>query len=271
MQIPGLDPKATAILEEPTFYKDLHTELMFLNIGPSHPATHGTLRAFVALDGETIAAAVTEIGYLHRGFEKISEDRTYNQVIPYTDRLNYCSAILNNIGFAKAVEKLLDIEITDRCKFLRVIVGELMRCIDHCICIGTNLVDIGALTNFWFLYNKREKVYTIRYRIADQVGYTPDHDEIYWNVTGNGWEFPIERVQTTVILPPQAQVISAAGYTGRDGSTEQSVAIRNEGDRVVTFTATRALEAREGMTIAVSFPKGLVVEPGVADRPLKRI
>jgi NADH dehydrogenase I D subunit len=134
---------------------------MFLNLGPSHPASHGTLRTFVALDGESIAAAVTEIGYLHRGFEKTCEVRTYNQVIPYTDRLNYCSAILNNIGFAKAVERMLDIEITDRCKFLRVIVGELMRVVDHCICIGTNLVDIGALTNFWYLFNKREEVYTV--------------------------------------------------------------------------------------------------------------
>lgn len=169
MQFPDTDTKITAaevIGEDPVFYKDLHTDLMFLNIGPSHPSTHGTLRAFVALDGESIAAAVTEIGYLHRGFEKTCEHRTYNQVIPYTDRLNYCSAILNNIGFAKAVEKLLDIEITDRCKFIRVIVGELMRCIDHCICIGANLVDIGALTNFWYLFNKREQVYTILERLT---------------------------------------------------------------------------------------------------------
>lgn len=163
MQIPALDNKPSVLTpgEQPQFYQDLHTELMFLNLGPSHPASHGTLRTFVALDGETIAAAVTEIGYLHRGFEKTCEHRTYNQCIPYTDRLNYCSAILNNIGFAKAVERLLDIEITDRCKFIRVIVGELMRVVDHCICIGTNLVDIGALSNFWFLYNKREAVYTV--------------------------------------------------------------------------------------------------------------
>lgn len=152
--------------EKPQFYRDLHTDLMFLNLGPSHPASHGTLRIFAALDGETIAAAVTEIGYLHRGFEKTCEHRTYNQCIPYTDRLNYCSAIMNNVGFAKAVEKLLDIEITDRCKFIRVIVSELMRVVDHCICIGTNLVDIGALSNFWFMFNKREQVYTILERLT---------------------------------------------------------------------------------------------------------
>lgn len=158
---PVLDPEA-----KPFFYRDLHTELMFLNIGPSHPASHGTLRTFVALDGETIAAAVTEIGYLHRGFEKTCEARTYTQAIPYTDRLNYCSAIMNNVGFSKTIEKALGIEITDRCKFIRVIVSELSRIMDHCICIGTNLVDIGALTNFWFLFNKREMIYTILERLS---------------------------------------------------------------------------------------------------------
>lgn len=159
-------PATLAPQENPQLFKELHTELMFLNLGPSHPASHGTLRAFLALDGETIAAAVTETGYLHRGFEKTCEHRTYNQCIPYTDRLNYCSAILNNIGMSKAVEKFLDIEITDRCKFLRVIVGELSRIIDHCICVGTNLVDIGALTNFWYLFNVREEVYTILEKLS---------------------------------------------------------------------------------------------------------
>lgn len=148
-------------VEEPQFYKELHTDLMFLNIGPSHPMTHGTLRIFAALDGETIAAAVSEIGYLHRGFEKTLEHRTYNQAIPYTDRLNYCSAMMNNVGFAKAVEKLVDIEITDRAKFLRVIMSELSRIADHLINFGTTMVDLGALTNFWYLYNKREALYTI--------------------------------------------------------------------------------------------------------------
>ncbi|MBC7544678.1 MAG: NADH-quinone oxidoreductase subunit D [Candidatus Sericytochromatia bacterium] len=149
------------ILTPKTKIDELHDELMFVNLGPSHPASHGTLRTFCALDGETIIAAVAEIGYLHRGFEKTVETVTWNQAIPYTDRLNYCSAILNNIGFAKAVERMLGIDITDRCKFARVIVGELMRIVDHLVCLGANLVDIGALTNFWFLYNEREKIYTI--------------------------------------------------------------------------------------------------------------
>lgn len=146
---------------EKEFYKDLHTDLLFLNLGPSHPASHGTLRTFCALDGETIKASVLEIGYLHRGFEKTIEKKTYNQVIPYTDRLNYVSSIMNNVGFSKAVEKMLGIQITDRCIFIRVILSELMRIADHLVCIGANLVDIGALTNFWYLYNQRETIYTI--------------------------------------------------------------------------------------------------------------
>ncbi len=136
-------------------------ELVFVNIGPSHPATHGTLRLFAALDGETIVAAVAEMGYLHRGFEKDCEIHPYQQCIPYTDRLNYVSAIMNNIGFAKAVEKMLGITIPERAKVIRVITAELNRIIDHLVCVGTNLVDIGALTNFWYSFNVREKVYDI--------------------------------------------------------------------------------------------------------------
>ncbi len=156
------EPELTGTVPGPEdFYKDLHTELMFLNFGPSHPATHGTLRTLLALDGETIVAAVGEIGYLHRGFEKSVEHKTYNKVIPYTDRLNYCSAILNNIGYVKAVERMLAIEIPDRNKFIRVIVGELSRMIDHLVCIGPQFVDMGALTNLWYVFNQREKVYDV--------------------------------------------------------------------------------------------------------------
>ena len=136
-------------------------ELMFLNLGPAHPASHGTIRTFVALDGENITCAVSEIGYLHRGFEKSCENHTYNQIIPYTDRLNYCSAILNNIGFAHAVEGILGVDLPERAKFIRVIIGELSRIIDHLVCLAAILVDMGALTNYWYLYNPREKVYDL--------------------------------------------------------------------------------------------------------------
>ncbi len=138
---------------------DTNEELMFLNIGPAHPASHGTIRNFVALDGENIVCAVSEIGYLHRGFEKSCENHTYNQIIPYTDRLNYCSAILNNIAFAHSVEGILGVDLPERAKFIRVLIGELSRVIDHLVCLAAILVDMGALTNYWYLYNPREAVY----------------------------------------------------------------------------------------------------------------
>ena len=135
------------------------SDLLTVNLGPSHPAMHGALRAEVLLDGETILEARTEIGYIHRCFEKESEDHTWAQVMPYTDRLNYCSAMLNNSIYASAVEKLIGIEATPRAQAIRVIVSELSRIIDHLVCICANLVDIGALTNYWYLYNVRESIY----------------------------------------------------------------------------------------------------------------
>jgi len=138
-----------------------HNDLMFLNLGPAHPASHGTIRTFVALDGENIISAVTEIGYLHRGFEKSCEDHTYAQIIPYTDRLNYCSAILNNIAYAHTVECMLEVTVPERAQFIRVIIGELSRIIDHLVCLAAGLVDMGGLTNYWYLYNPREAVYDL--------------------------------------------------------------------------------------------------------------
>lgn len=134
---------------------------MVLNLGPSHPAFHGALRTQVRLDGETIVGAASEIGYLHRCFEKHSESSTYQQVIPYTDRLNYCSALMNNVGYCKAVEDLMELVLPDRAIVIRVLICELSRVIDHLVCVGTNIVDIGALTNFWYAFNVREKVYTL--------------------------------------------------------------------------------------------------------------
>jgi NADH dehydrogenase I D subunit len=138
---------------------DTDFERVTLNLGPSHPATHGTLRIVVTLDGETIIGADQEIGYLHRCFEKMSETHTYQQVIPFTDRLNYMSAIINNVGYCMAVEKLLGIEAPPRAQHIRLILSEFMRIADHLVCIGTNLVDMGALTNFWYLFQPREEIY----------------------------------------------------------------------------------------------------------------
>lgn len=139
----------------------LQAKPLVLNLGPSHPAMHGTLRLYCELDGEIIKNAAPEFGYLHRGFEKHCENSTYTQCIPYTDRLNYVSAMMNNVGFCKAVEELMDIEIPQRAQIIRVIICEINRIIDHLVCTGTNIVDIGALTNFWYYFNVREKFYNI--------------------------------------------------------------------------------------------------------------
>jgi NADH-quinone oxidoreductase subunit C/D len=135
------------------------SDLIPINIGPAHPATHGTLRVLAKLDGETIVKSAAEIGYLHRAFEKHSEVSTWTQVIPYTDRLNYCSAMLNNVGYCKAVERLLGIEVPERTRYIRVIISEVSRIIDHLVCIGANLFDVGAATNFWYCFALREKAY----------------------------------------------------------------------------------------------------------------
>jgi NADH-quinone oxidoreductase subunit C/D len=135
--------------------------LVPLNIGPSHPATHGTLRVMAELDGETIARANVELGFLHRCFEKMAETHPYNQVIPYTDRLNYCSAPMNNVGYCKAVERLMGVEVPEKAQAMRMILAELSRIIDHIVCIGANAVDLGALTTFFFLFNYREMVYSL--------------------------------------------------------------------------------------------------------------
>ena len=139
---------------------DMHKDdLMIVNLGPSHPASHGTIRTLAALDGETIVAAAAEIGYLHRGFEKSCENHNYNQIIPYTDRLNYCSAIMNNIAFSKTVEEMLDITLPDRGIFIRIILAELSRVIDHLVCLAAGLLDMGGQTNYWYLFNPRNDAY----------------------------------------------------------------------------------------------------------------
>jgi NADH-quinone oxidoreductase subunit C/D len=159
-------------------------DLTFLNLGPAHPASHGTIRTLVALKDEKIVSAVSEIGYLHRGFEKSCENHKYNQIIPYTDRLNYCSAILNNIAFADAVEKMLEIDIPDRAKFIRVIIGELSRIIDHLVCLAAALVDMGALTNYWYLYNPRETVYDLLSKLTGAR-----LTNAYMRIGGVKWDF----------------------------------------------------------------------------------
>jgi len=139
--------------------ENLHTDHMVLNMGPSHPATHGTVKFMLTLDGETIVDCSIEVGYLHRGFEKMCESVTWTNVFPYTDRLNYCSAIMNNVGFALGVEKLLGIECTDRCQYIRVVTNELSRISDHYTNIAAAALELGALTAFIYFVETREIIW----------------------------------------------------------------------------------------------------------------
>ena len=132
-----------------------------LNLGPQHPAMHGTFRLQVAVDGERIIDADTEIGYLHRCFEKMSETHSYWQVIPFTDRLNYMSAMMNGVAYAMSVEKMFGVEIPKRAQYIRVILSEFSRIADHLVCIGTNLVDLGSISNFWYAFRPREEIYDL--------------------------------------------------------------------------------------------------------------
>ena len=134
---------------------------MFLNIGPSHPAMHGIIKIIAELDGEKVISADVEIGYLHRGFEKMSEQGPYNNVMPYSDRLNYVSPLINNFGYCLAVEKLLDIEATERCQYIRVIMSELSRISDHLTCIGASAMELGAFTVFLYMIKAREWIWEL--------------------------------------------------------------------------------------------------------------
>jgi NADH-quinone oxidoreductase subunit C/D len=137
-----------------------------INFGPAHPITHGVLRIQMQLDGETIVKSDTEIGYLHRCMEKEAENTHWDGVIPYCDRLNYCSTQMNTLGYCMAVEKLAGIEVTERAKVLRVIINELGRIMDHCVCLGPNIIDLGALTPYWYFFQLREVLLDIMDRLS---------------------------------------------------------------------------------------------------------
>lgn len=142
---------------------DLPADKMVLNMGPSHPSTHGVLRLILELDGETITRATPDVGYLHRGDEKIAENMTYTQFIPYTDRLDYLAPLANNVAYALAVEKLLGIEqqLPPRCQFIRVICCELGRIMSHLVGVGCWAMDVGAMTVFLHTFTEREKIYNL--------------------------------------------------------------------------------------------------------------
>ncbi|HZR16929.1 MAG TPA: NADH dehydrogenase (quinone) subunit D [Verrucomicrobiae bacterium] len=150
-------------LSSPGEQPDLPGDKMVLNMGPSHPATHGVLRIVLELDGEIITKAMPDIGYLHRGDEKIAENMTYTQFIPYTDRLDYLAPLANNVAYVLAVEKLLGIDrqLPPRCQFIRVICAELARISSHLLGLGSFAMDVGALTVFLHTFTEREKIYNL--------------------------------------------------------------------------------------------------------------
>ncbi len=140
---------------------ELRGEHMLINIGPQHPATHGVLRLVVELDGETVVRVTPHIGYLHSSFEKLGEYRGWNQIVPLTDRMDYLAPLIYNCAYAMAVEKLMGIEVTERCKVVRVILMELDRIFGHLLWLGTTAMDIGATTVFLYAFQERERIYTL--------------------------------------------------------------------------------------------------------------
>ncbi len=139
---------------------------MIINMGPQHPATHGVLRVVLRLDGETVMAAVPELGYLHRGYEKMAEDMTYLEFIPHTDRLDYTSTMCNNVGYALAIEKLAGIEAPPRAQYIRMIVSELSRIMGHLVAVGTFALDLGAVSMMLWTFREREYIQNIFDKLA---------------------------------------------------------------------------------------------------------
>ncbi|MCS7077903.1 MAG: NADH dehydrogenase (quinone) subunit D [Bacteroidia bacterium] len=150
---------------------------MVLNIGPQHPATHGVLRVVAKLDGENIEKCVLDIGYLHRGIEKIAENKTYQEFMPYTDRMDYLSPYSNNVALCLAVEKLAQIQVPERAQYLRTIACELARISSHLLWLGTMVMDAGAVSMFMYTFREREKIYSIFDRFAG-VRFTVSHSRI---------------------------------------------------------------------------------------------
>ena len=154
---PAYGPMAPVDIAEP----ELGSEHMLINIGPQHPATHGVLRLVCELDGETVIKVIPHIGYLHSGFEKQGEYRGWNQVVPLTDRMDYLAPLIYNCAFVMSVEEMMGIDVTERCKVVRVILMELDRIFGHLLFAGTWSIDVGAFTPFLYTFQEREKIYSL--------------------------------------------------------------------------------------------------------------
>jgi len=167
----ALEDQDTTVLLDPLEHQ------MILNMGPQHPATHGVLRLLVRLDGETVTGCVPELGYLHRGYEKIAENSTYHEFIPHTDRLDYLSPLANNVGYVLAVEKLLGLDVPARAQYIRVICCEMARIASHLVAVGTMAMDVGALTVLLWTFREREKLMDI-YDVLTGARFTTSYTRI---------------------------------------------------------------------------------------------
>src|SRR5947207_2889132 len=151
--------------------------LWTLNFGPQHPATHTAVRLLLTLDGETVVKAVPDIGYLHSGFEKLGEDLDFNQYVTIVDRMNYISPVSNEVSWHHTIEKLLGIEVTPRCAYIRTILAELARVSDHLLCVGAAALDLGALTAFLYGFNLREAISNVMENASGQR-YHPSYTRV---------------------------------------------------------------------------------------------
>src|SRR5690349_12377090 len=190
------------LLDEPEAVTDAKQVTWTLNFGPQHPATHTTLRLVLELDGERIVKATPYIGYLHSGFEKLGEHLNFNQYVTVADRKNYISPPMNEVAWHNAVEKLLGIELTKRCQYIRVIIGELSRISDHLLCTGAAALDLGAFTAFLYAFNQRELIYDV-YEEMSGYRFHPG----YTRVGGVFYDFTdrvLDRVRKVLVEAPRA-------------------------------------------------------------------
>jgi NADH-quinone oxidoreductase subunit D len=190
------------LLDEPEIDVETKVQHWTLNFGPQHPATHTTLRLILELDGERIVRATPDIGYLHSGFEKLGEHLNFNQYVTVVDRKNYISPPLNEVAWHHAVEKLLGIELTKRCQYIRVIIGELARISDHLLATGAAALDLGAFTAFLYGFNQRELIYDV-YEEMSGYRFHPG----YTRVGGVFYDFTdrvVARIQTVLASLPKA-------------------------------------------------------------------
>src|SRR5258705_362523 len=188
--------------------QDMQGEKMVLNMGPSHPATHGVLRIVLELDGEMITKAAPDVGFLHRGDEKIAENMTYTQFIPYTDRLDYLAPLANNVAYALAVEKLLGIhdKLPPRCQHIRVMCAELARISAHLLGLGAFAMDMGAVTVFLLTFTEREKIYNLCESLTG-ARFTTSYTRA--GGADNKSKEPVNVDDGKIVLPPKQKVMSS--------------------------------------------------------------